>query len=207
MDNFIKPQLIVLFCLLLSKSALSETVVSTKDTGIRKENPPFKFQSQLEFSGGYSTRRYANWNFRTINGVSLGKGAFAGIGFGLLSFRDQATFLFTNYTYVPVFARVSIKPMKNDKVFLFSDLGTQFKGPNNLGNYQLKSDPTIFKPLFWRIGTGTELKSKHNTYYMALSYKYNKARYFYRSFRYGDYSISDWYRSHTVELTVGIRLK
>ena len=207
MDNYLKPKLIVLFCLLLSNSAYSETMISSKDTAVRKENPPFKFQSQLEFSGGYSTRRYVNWNLRTINGVSLGKGAFAGIGFGLLSFRDQATYLFTNYTYVPVFARFSIKPIKNDKVFLFSDLGTQFKGPNNLGNYQRQSDPVIFKPLFWRLGTGTELKSKHNTYYVALSYKYNKARYFYRSFRYGDYSISDWYRSHTVELSIGIKLK
>ena len=111
MDNYIKPQLIILFCILLSNSAFSETVQSTKDTSICKDNSPIKFQNHLEFSGGYSTRRYANWNFRTINGVSLGKGAFAGIGFGLLSFRDQATYLFTNYTYVPVFARISIKPL------------------------------------------------------------------------------------------------
>jgi hypothetical protein len=211
MDKFLKLQLYIFFCIIFNIDCFSNSSFSVNDTNIINQKNTFKFQSHFEFSGGYSTRRFVHWNLRTINGIAFNNSIFTGVGLGLFNFRDQGTGKYSNYTYIPVFARVSVSPLNNKNYFIFTDFGAQFKGPDNPNNLEyspvLKYEPTVLKPLFFRIGTGTKIKSNKNIFSIMVSYKYNKARYFDTFDFYGPYIISDWYRSHTVELSVGIRLK
>lgn len=211
MGQFLKSILILFFILLNIHSSFSITGICLKDTLFNEQRKPFKFNSSLEISCGYSTRRYVNWNFRTINGVTFKENKFVGIGVGALSFRDQYFNLFQNFTYIPVFLRFSIQPVKTLPINVFSDIGTSFKGPDTDPFRITKYEPKIFKPIFLKLGLSNEFKIKKTNFYTSLSYQYNKARYFNHftrvEYNIDKYIISDWYRSHTFEFSIGIRLK
>lgn len=212
MDKILKLFVLMIFSLMATKNTFAESKENQKDSSFYSRHfKPAKFQSLLELSGTYSTRRYSSIGVRTINGVSFNNNKFVGFGIGITNIRDHYFDNFASYLYVPAFLRFSYKPLPKNGLTLFTDLGAHIRTPqlfDVISDYPSR-EPNIFKPLFLRIGVGNDFKIKNKSVHLALSYRYNKARYYTESFYWWDYNyrISDWYRSHTIELTIGIKLK
>jgi len=212
MDKILKLSVLMVFSLMTTKNTFAELKENQKDSSFYSRHfKPAKFQSLLEFSGTYSTRRYSSLGVRNINGVSFNNNKFVGLGIGLTRIKDHYFNEFSSYVYIPVFLRFSIKPLPNKGLMLFTDVGTHIRTPqffDVISDYP-RMEPNILKPMFLRIGVGNEFKIKNKSVHLALSYRYNKARYYTSGYYWRDYDyrVSDWYRSHTLELTLGIKLK
>lgn len=160
------------------------------------------FQSQAEGMNGFGSYSRAVTGIRFINGYKFKNKQFIGLGIGGTIHHGSFStdIYFDNHKSYPVFLRYSFDYWaKKSTPYVFADVGTPLENPKAV---------KMLKPLTLRVGIGNKIIFKRNIFYFALGYTYNKSRNAYQHWSPSGYvttGYSNWYNSHTAEISFGFQ--
>ncbi|MBR9860479.1 hypothetical protein GYB22_06960 [bacterium] len=159
---------------------------------------------QIELKSGITTYdRYQMGG--SVNFGVVKNRIYTGVGIGAL--HTTETFVrrglnYSSYTVFPAYLRINYDIIRTSRfgTFLLSDIGI----PIEFGKIERNT-----KPFYLTLGLGERVNIGKSAIYVTAAYSYNRKRNNYTFFNSSPLfltsGLSDWFRGHSIELSVGFR--